>query len=265
MKHTKTIEALKHFIQNRRWLLIATTSVARTVQKIRYLLRRDRRFKQHFYAGPLIDGLRGHTSASDISDHLSTLFFLTLMQQPRLIVELGTRGGESTRALLAAASVVNARMLSLDINECGGIELTHRDRWSFVKCDDVTFGLTGLDEWCRQEGLEPKVDVLFIDTSHKYEHTKRELAAWMPRLSEGGLVMLHDTNMGQGAYTRLDGSTGLGWDNQRGVIRALEEWLGCHYQENRYFADYIKGFALFHYPNCDGLTVLKRITDRPSR
>ncbi len=258
-------ERLKQFIKSRPWLLSAITQGLSAFQKTRYLLRGNRQFRQQFYAEPLKEGLQGYTEASDVSDHLSTLFFLTLIQQPRLIVELGTRGGESTRALLAAASIVKARMLSLDLEECGGLDLRHRDRWQFVKGDDVAFGLTGFEAWSQKEGLEPRVDVLFIDTSHEYAHTKRELEAWMPHLSAGGMVMLHDTNMGQGAYTRLDGSTAVAWDNQRGVIRAVEEWLGCSYLENRYFADFTKGFAVFHYPNCNGLTVLKQIPGQPAR
>src|SRR5476651_2065618 len=39
---------------------------------------------------------------SDIHDHLGAIFAETVRSRPKLIVELGTRGGLSTRALLAA-------------------------------------------------------------------------------------------------------------------------------------------------------------------
>ena len=35
-------------------------------------------------------------------------------------------------------------------------------------------------------------DLVMIDTSHEYEHTKDELNAWIPRLNPGGYVWLHD-------------------------------------------------------------------------
>ena len=43
-------------------------------------------------------------------------------------------------------------------------------------------------------------------------------------------MILHDTNMKR-IYRRADRSLGLGWDNDRGVIRALEETLGVKFNE----------------------------------
>ena len=43
--------------------------------------------------------------------------------------------------------------------------------------------------------IKEPVDVLFIDTSHLYEHTVRELAAWFPLLANKALVIFHDTNL----------------------------------------------------------------------
>lgn len=36
-------------------------------------------------------------------------------------------------------------------------------------------------------------DVLFIDSSHDYEHTRAELALYGPRVVAGGVIVLHDT------------------------------------------------------------------------
>ena len=70
-------------------------------------------FKQTFPIPQLRDSFGPIcTTESDISDHLSELFYEVVNAQPRLIVELGTRGGESTRALLSAAQVLDARVLS---------------------------------------------------------------------------------------------------------------------------------------------------------
>ena len=66
---------------------------------------------------------RWATARSDIRDHLGTLFHEAVSARPRLIVELGTRGGGSTRALLAAAEVTGAHVLSVDIEDCGTIDL----------------------------------------------------------------------------------------------------------------------------------------------
>ncbi|HEX4342376.1 MAG TPA: class I SAM-dependent methyltransferase [Verrucomicrobiae bacterium] len=238
---------------------LGLTKMKRMAKEASFRKRGGTRFKQDFHHPVLKEGLRGHTGPTDISDHLSTLFFFTVDAKPKLIVELGTRGGESTRALLSAASVADATMLSVDIEDCTGLDLPQRDRWNFVKADDVAFAKKGFAKWCADKGLKPQVDVLFIDTSHFYEHTKQEIAAWTPLLSPNGTVLFHDTNMRRGVTARMDQSISLGIDNDRGVIRALEEFLGKRYDENRFFTDIANGFLVMHYAHCNGMTVMKKM------
>jgi hypothetical protein len=160
--------------------------------------------------------------------------------------------------LLAVARLAQSRVLSVDIEDCRSLDLEQGVRWDFVQSDDVTFAAE-FPCWCLQHEITPKANVLFIDTSHRYEHTISELVAWIPHLADDGVLILHDTNMGAVTYARLDGSVGLGWNNQRGVIRAVEEFLGTRYEENRFFTDLRHGFLILHYPFCIGLTILKRI------
>lgn len=240
-------------------------SPVRWFREIRFRAAGGLRFRQTLQHPLLIEGFSGGAVTSDISEHLNMLFFFAMDVKPRLIVELGTRGGESTRVFLSAAALSSARVLSVDIEDCSGLDLPHRERWSFVKTDDIEFGQRGFAEWCAAANVKPEIDLLFIDTSHLYEHTKQEIETWSPLLSKSGAMIFHDTNMGQGVYGRLDRSVGrYGWDNQRGVIRAVEEFLGRNYDERRFFAtrffaDVAKGFLAAHYPHCNGLTVLKKI------
>lgn len=62
-------------------------------------------------------------------------------------------------------------------------------------------------------------ELVIVDSSHRYRHTLRELNQWVPRLSLGGLMLLHDTS--------LFGQT---WDttSEGGVHRALSDWLPDH-------------------------------------
>lgn len=41
--------------------------------------------------------------------------------------------------------------------------------------------------------LPADIDLLFIDTSHEYQATLDEIAAYLPRLAPGGLIALHDS------------------------------------------------------------------------
>lgn len=197
---------------------------------------------------------------SDISDHLPLLYRETIARRPKLMVELGTRGGESTLVLLTAAKAVDAPMVSIDIDDVGAtVKQKEPDltaRWRFVQADDVGFAAQ-FPAWCAQHGLPDAIDLLFIDTSHLYQHTVGEIAAWFPRLAPSATVMFHDTAMGE-YYRRADGTIGRGWDNERGVIRAIEEALGLRIDEFRPFRGTARGWTVEHHPLCNGFTVLRR-------
>lgn len=193
---------------------------------------------------------------TDISDHLLTLFTEALGAEPILIVELGVRGGESTFVLERVAALTNAVMVSVDIEPFDG--RSPYPRWTFVQSDDIAFA-DAFPEWCAQQGVEPRVDVLFIDTSHLYEHTLQEIRAWLPLLSDRGCVFFHDTNIAR-IYRRSDGTMGSGgWSERRGVISALESHFGCRFNEKTDFVDVRGGFLIRHYARCNGFTVLRRL------
>jgi len=240
-------------------------TVRREIRKAVFRATGGGRFAHRHYAPELSSSLVGYRARSDISDHLGTLFAEAVATEPRLIVELGTRGGESTRVLLAAAAVCGASLLSVDIDPPPALELAGRERWAFVQSDDVSFGREpqGFPAWCAARGLAPRAEVIFIDTSHLYEHTREELEVWVPHLAPRGALLFHDTNMANGVYARLDGTiSASGWDNRRGVIRAIEEFLGRTYDERAFFTDVAGGFLVTHRPNCNGFTVLRRLAAR---
>lgn len=198
---------------------------------------------------------------SDIHDHLGTLFYEAVSVRPRLIVELGTRGGVSTRALLAAAEVTGAHVLSVDIEDCGMLDIPARfkSRWTFVQADDIAFSKQPFEDSCAARGLPPEAGVIFIDTSHAYAQTRAELACWVPRLASPGVIMLHDTNMGAGWFRCLNGKVEPGGNRRRGVIQAIEEFLGRRYDESTYFSDAIGEFSVSHVPWSSGFLVLRKL------
>jgi len=204
--------------------------------------------------------LRREQEPTDISDHLLAIHAETVEAGPRLIVELGTRGGESTDALIHAADRTDALVLSIDINNCS--ESADSTRWAFVQQDDVDFAAR-FPDWARSRGLEPRVDVLFIDSSHEYQHTLEEIDAWFPHLAPSAKVILHDTNL-RPWYFRRNRTVGHGWRNRRGVIRALEEFLGVRIDETVAFTVVLGPWLVRHTPACNGLTVLRRLPPLPA-
>lgn len=218
-------------------------------------------FSPIFYDEKLISYSGGDSpSKVAISDHLCNLFTDIMISKAKLIVELGTRGGDSTKTILSVADYLDARVLSVDINPCGEIGLDQNllKRWEFVEADDIVFGNEKFVPWCQKNDCVPEIDALFIDTSHEYEHTVEELQVWLKFVPVGGIVMFHDTNMGD-YYTRMNNYMKMGWDNQRGVIRAIEEYLGREYDETKQFVDFTQNWLVRHHPYSSGYTFMKRM------
>lgn len=195
---------------------------------------------------------------SDISDHLPRIFAATLRHDPSLIVELGVRGGASTFVFERVAGLTGSHLVSVDLDDCTGS--SSFSDWHFIQGDDIAIAKR-FPEWCRERGIDPRIDVLFIDTSHVYEHTVEEIDHWFPCLSERALVIFHDTNMRE-VYTRNDGSVGQGWSNDRGVIRAIEEYFGRSFDETVDFVHVEPQWTITHYAKCNGLTFLERFPAR---
>jgi cephalosporin hydroxylase len=189
-----------------------------------------------------------------ISDHLVTIFAETLVVRPKLIVEFGVGDGESTFALERAARLSDAHLLDVDIDDCAAAS-AYPKRF-FVQREDVAFAHE-FPAWCAAHGLAPVIDVLFLDTDHLYQHTREELRAWVPFVAEHGKLLLHDTNLRR-FYRRRDGSLGVGWNNRRGVIRAVKEMVGLELDERHDFVAVTAGWIIRHWAHCNGLTVLER-------
>ncbi|MEM8487974.1 MAG: class I SAM-dependent methyltransferase [Bacteroidota bacterium] len=194
---------------------------------------------------------------SDINEHLAMLFAETIRMRPKLIVEMGVRGGESTFAFERAAQFSDATLLSIDIDDCESA--SSYPHWHFLQADDIAFSKE-FPAWCKNQGIEPKVEVMFIDTSHFYDHTVQEIEHWFPYLADHAIVFFHDTNM-QDIYRRRDGSLGRGWQNDRGVIRAVEDYFKKSFDETRDFVHVEPGWIIRHYAHNSGMTVLERIAE----
>ena len=213
--------------------------------------------KRTFSSTPLVREIEERAvHETDINSHLMTMFAEALEANPRTIVELGTRGGESTFVFQRVASLTGAQMLCVDLNDCA--EACPPGTF-FVQGDDIAFAKR-FKEWCVEKNFPSQIDLLFIDTSHELEHTKAEIDAYFPFLSDTATVIFHDTNM-RFVYSRTDGTLGYGYceNIMRGVIQAIEEYLGVSLHEEGDFVDYVKGWLIRHRAVSNGLTVMKKL------
>ena len=115
---------------------------------------------------------------SDISEHLPTL--RKYAAKSLVVLELGTRYGTSTTALLAGQPNV---LWTMDVSPCGNQRLRDargKTSLQFIQADGL--------EW-NTEGF--RYDTLFVDTIHTYEQVTAELKKYSPRVE--GWIILHDT------------------------------------------------------------------------
>jgi predicted O-methyltransferase YrrM len=125
---------------------------------------------------------------SDIVDHMATLYETVCRYPGARVLELGVRSGNSTSAFLAAVEAVDGHLWSVDlIPPEVPAWWTDTARWTLTIGNDLSQDIAN---------AEPAVvDVLFLDTSHTYEHTLAELRTYVPRVRAGGVVLCHDTEL----------------------------------------------------------------------
>ena len=181
---------------------------------------------------------RSKAGWDDIRLHMERLFDTVLELKPRLMVELGIRGGVSSFALERGARLVGAKMICVDRNDCSGV-LGYAE---FVQSDDVDFAAT-FERFCHDRGIAPIVDFLMIDTLHTFRHTKREVEAWLPHMAPRCIMAFHDTN----AKPLYDG-----------VAAYLRHWLRIPFPEQEDFVVESNGWTIEHHMECYGLTLIRR-------
>lgn len=163
------------------------------------------RYQQHYH------------TPSDIQHHLGLLFSLARGN----VLELGTRTGVSTCALLAGVERNGGHVYSIDVEDCSGVASGHT-QWTFVQGNSIDPDLTA-----QRTGNEP-FDLILVDTNHTYEQSTAELALWGPHLAPGGTIAMHDP------------------ETFPGVRRAAQEFADRH------------GWPITFVLPCNGMAIIRR-------
>lgn len=155
---------------------------------------------------------------SDIQHHLPLLFSLARGN----VLELGTRSGVSTAALLAGVERHGGFVHSVDIEDCRHVAEGHA-QWFFIRGDSRNPEIA--------EQVDTPIDLILIDTQHEYEIAQAELALWHTHLVPGGTICMHDT------------------ETFPGVRRAAQEFADAH------------GWPITFVLPCHGMAVITRPMD----
>ncbi len=199
---------------------------------------------------------------TDISSHLPALFCYAFLQNPRIIVEAGVRGGESTKPLYRASQLCKAQLIGIDIHPMWAKASYDAMENAFcLEMNDVDFANYYLNSPFKNQ----KLDLVFIDTSHEYEHTLQEITVFVPLLGDHGSLLFHDSNvipLANSGYIRLNGSKDFAPGNPRGVTQAIKEYFSIDFDEYSYVKmTFTRGgttWHMVHYPFCNGLTVIRK-------
>jgi cephalosporin hydroxylase len=139
------------------------------------------------------------------------------------IVQLGHHSGYSTLLIGFMLRKMNFKnsFFSIDIDKkvCDftqkWIEKAELAEFIHIECGDSGDPKFVPQVKQRFNGVGP--ELIFIDSSHQYDHTLQELNLWYDNLADGGFMLLHDTS--DFASSAFD-------DTKRGgVKKAFQEWV----------------------------------------
>ena len=125
----------------------------------------------------------------DSDRHLISIFSIALASKGEVYVELGVREGHTSEPLHKAAELNLGKLWSVDVNE--PTEYRPPDNtahYEFKKIDSIKF----LEEWPKHI----KMDVVFVDDWHSYEHVKKQLELLDKCVGPSSIILLHDLMYG---------------------------------------------------------------------
>ncbi len=149
-----------------------------------------------------IERQSGHRDIFSVPTHLTERERALLFDRARelvgkpVIVEIGSYLGASTCFLAGGICQEEGQVHAVDTWANDGMTEGKRDTYeSFLR------NTAPLKDWIvpirsRSEDLagkfEQPIDLLFLDGDHSYEAVRRDLELWLPKVKQGGTVILHD-------------------------------------------------------------------------
>ncbi|MRH98135.1 hypothetical protein GH784_22985 [Agrobacterium sp. CNPSo 675] len=137
-------------------------------------------------------------------EHIPFAFWLTEALRPSLVVELGTHWGTSYFAFCQALEKLDIGAQAFAVDRWTGDEHAGAyggEVYQYVKDyneDNYSIFSTlmkkNFDE-ANEYFLDGSIDVLHIDGFHSYEAVRNDFDKWLPKISNRGVVLLHDTNV----------------------------------------------------------------------
>jgi hypothetical protein len=189
--------------------------------------------------------------------HVPTMFFLMNLLAPRRYAELGSHHGMS---FFAACQIAKGMA---EPCECVGIDTwegdSHTKSYDETVFEDFRYLLKthyphvghfvrGYFDDAARCFEDNSIDLLHIDGLHTYEAVKRDFETWLPKMTDRGVIMFHDT-------TEYEGDFGV-WRLWREVEEKYPSWNSLH--------THGLGIAYVGNPDSDVARLLNRLREDPS-
>ncbi len=135
--------------------------------------------------------------------HIPFAFFLVQAIRPKVFVELGVHKGDSYCAFCQAVQKLNINCNCYAVDTWEGdsqsgfygeeilkdLKNFHDSRFGyFSKLIQATFN-NAIAQFS-----DNTIDLLHIDGFHEYQAVKHDFESWLPKMSQRGIILLHDTN-----------------------------------------------------------------------
>lgn len=134
------------------------------------------------------DGLKNY----NITAMAGILFYITLVENVKKVLEIGTGWCLSTIAFASALKINNGNILSFDIhNRENLLSKVPEVRKYITQINCNSHNFTQTDNIIKSNGFE-LVDLLFIDGDHTYEGVKQDFNNYIKYLNPRGIIILHD-------------------------------------------------------------------------
>lgn len=136
--------------------------------------------------------------------HIPFAFFIIQVLKPSVFVELGTYSGNSYFAFCQSVKkhFLKTRCFAIDTWK-GDIHVGNYDDSVFQRVNEInereyasfsTLKKMSFDEAIHQFD-DSSIDLLHIDGTHTYQAVRNDFYNWLPKLSQKGVVLVHDTRV----------------------------------------------------------------------